>query len=81
MLSNYSNKKNDTIKVITESIDFVRKGIIKLCKYLLQKKKKEKKENAYYCVSKLHYLLYLLASLPHLFATIILLIDSSEGHS
>ena len=43
MLSNYSNKKNDTIKVITESIDFVRKGIIKLCKYLLQKKKKRKK--------------------------------------
>ena len=43
MLSNYSNRKNDTIKVITESIDFVRKGIIKLCKYLLQKKKKKKR--------------------------------------
>ena len=50
MLSNYSNRKNDTIKVITESIDFVRKGIIKLCKYLLQKKKRKNGECILLCV-------------------------------
>ena len=59
MLSNYSNKKNDTIKVIIESIDFVRKGIIKLCKYLLQIKKKKKKRRMHIIVCQSYTICYI----------------------